>query len=194
MKYLLVILVLNCSFFSREQPNKKFYSLEINPNKIQKNSIPKFQKLKVNKLRVSPEYEGKEFVYRKELVFETDFYNQFLVSPSTNITEQLIQALNYSKLSSLVTNRILGTESNLNLEGNINSLYVDFSKSKIYVSLELELYLTDSTKEEVIFRKNYNIKKEIKEKNIDEYVKTWNGSLTEIFNQLILDLNSLNLK
>lgn len=195
MKYLIILLiVLNCNPFTKEQPNKKFYSLEANLTKIQKASAPKFQKLKINKFRISPEYEGKEFVYRKELIFETDFYNQFLISPSTNITEQLVQVINQSGLSGVLTNRVAGSDSNFILEGNINSIYVDFSKNKVVTNLEIEIYLTNSTKDEVIFKKLYQQKKELKEKNTDQFVKSWNQSLTEISTELLKDLNLIELK
>ncbi len=195
MKYLFIIIfIFYCNPFTKEQPNKKFYSLEADLNKISKNSKPKFQKLKINKFKISPEYEGKEFVYRKGLIFETDFYNQFLISPSTNITEQIIQVFNKSGFSGILTNRVVVSDSNYILEGNINSVYVDFSKNKPISILEIEIYLTDSIKDETIFRKNYIQKKELKEKNTDQFVYSWNQSLTEISTEILKDINLIEFK
>ncbi len=149
----------NCvSSISREAPKKRFFSIEADAGKIKKSTAVKFSKLRINKLKINSNYEGKEFIYRKDLDFESDYYNQFLTSPPTNITEQVITWINESRLSEVITNRMSSSDSNLLLEGNINLLYADFSGGKIYSILEIEFYLSDNAKDQVVFKKVYSKK------------------------------------
>ena len=197
MKYLVLVFTINffgCSIFTKIQPNKKFYNIEVDYNKISKSDKPIFERIRINKLRISPQFVTKEFVYKKDLEYETDFYNQFLIFPSTNITEQLIILFNEIKLSKIVTNRLEGADTSLNIDGNINILCIDFSNSKIQAVLELELYLTDYSKDIIYLKRTYKKLIPIKEANVDNYIKSWNLALTEILIQFIGDLKTIQIQ
>jgi hypothetical protein len=142
-------------------------------------------------MKISSNYEGKEFIYRKDLDFESDYYNQFLISPSTNITEQTIHWIDESRLSDVITNRLSSSDSNLVLEGNINLLYADFSGGKIYSVLEIEFYLSDNSKDQVLFKKVYLKKILSSNKEPVSIVKSWNQALTEILIGLESDLRAI---
>lgn len=189
----LLISILNFCSITKEAPKKRYFSIEADASKIKKNSSPKFPKLRVNKLKITSNYEGKEFIYRKDLDFESDFYNQFLVSPPTNITEQTIHWINESKLSEVLTNRLGGSDSTLALEGNINLLYADFTGGKVHSILEIEFYLSDNTKDQVLFKKVYSKKISSADKDPVSILKGWNQGLTEILLSLETDLRSVVL-
>lgn len=189
--FVLLSFVTSCVSITKESPKKRFFSIEADISKIKKNSSPKFAKLRVNKLKITSNYEGKEFIYRKDLDFESDFYNQFLVSPPTNITEQTINWINESKLSEVITNRLGGSDSNLVLEGNINLLYADFTGGKIFSILEIEFYLSDNTKDQILFKKVYSKKISSSDKDPVSILKGWNQGLTEILLSLETDLREV---
>lgn len=200
MKIKLVFFILGLTFFyscvvgiSKEAPKKRFFTIEADTTKIKKGSSFKFTKLKINKFKINPNYEGREFIYRKDLDFESDFYNQFLVSPPNNITEQIIVWANESRLSEVVTNRLSSSDSNLLLEGNINLLYADFSGGKIYSTMEIEFYLSDNTKDQVLFKKNYSKKIQAQDKEPVSLIRAWNQALTEILILLESDLRAITI-
>ena len=175
------------------QPNKKFYSLESDFSKIEKLTTAKFPKLRIQKFRILSNYEGKEFVYKKDLEYENDFYNQFLVPPSTNITDQFIAWVNDANIAKIVTNRLTIAESNFIIEGNVMSLYIDFSKGKMQAVLDIELYLTETSKDTLLLKKLYSRRIDLKEKTVDVYVNSWNTALTEIFMQFTKDIQKLEI-
>ena len=188
---LLLFSISHCLSITKEAPKKRFFSMEADFTKIKKATAVKFAKLRINKLKINSSYEGKEFIYRKDLDFESDYYNQFLTSPPTNITEQLIAWVSESKLSEVVTNRISSTDSNILLEGNINLLYADFSGGKIYSIMEIEFYLSDNLKDQVIFKKTYSKKILASDKEPVSILRSWNQALTEILINLESDLRTL---
>ncbi len=189
---LFVISLTNCvSSISREAPKKRFFTIEADLTKIKKSPAVKFAKLRINKMKINSNYEGKEFIYRKDLDFESDYYNQFLTTPPTNITEQIISWINESKLSEVITNRLGSSDSNLVLEGNINLLYADFSGGKIYSILEIEFYLSDNTKDQVVFKKVYSKKILSPDKEPVSIIRAWNQALTEILIALETDLRGV---
>lgn len=181
------------SSISREAPKKRFFTIEADLTKIKKSPTVKFTKLRINKMKINSNYEGKEFIYRKDLDFESDYYNQFLTAPPTNITEQIIAWINESKLSEVITNRLGSSDSNLVLEGNINLLYADFSGGKIYSILEIEFYLSDNTKDQVVFKKVYSKKILAPDKEPVSIIRSWNQGLTEMLIALEGDLRGVNL-
>lgn len=187
------ISLLGCVSISKEAPKKRFFTMEADTTKIKKGSAAKFSKLRINKLKINSNYEGKEFIYRKDLDFESDFYNQFLTSPPTNITEQVITWISESKLSEVITNRISSADANILLEGNINLLYVDFSGGKIYSVLEIEFYLSDNAKDQVVFKKLYSKKILAPDKEPVSIIRAWNQGLTEILISLESDLRGIAL-
>ena len=187
------ISLMACLSISKEAPKKRFFSMEADMSKIKKGSPSKFPKLRINKLKINSNYEGKEFIYRKELDFESDFYNQFLTSPPTNITDQVIAWISESKLSEIITNRISSSDANLLLEGNVNLLYVDFSGGKIYSVLEIEFYLSDNAKDQVVFKKLYSKKILAPDKEPVSIVRAWNQALTEILIAMETDMRGINL-
>ncbi|MBK6608283.1 MAG: hypothetical protein IPH52_27740 [Leptospiraceae bacterium] len=189
--FALVISLIGCVSISKEAPKKRFFAIEADLSKIKKSPTVKFPKLRINKLKINSNYEGKEFIYRKDLDFESDYYNQFLTSPPTNITEQVITWLNESKLSEVITNRISSSDSNLLLEGNINLLYADFSGGKIYSVVEIEFYLSDNIKDQVVFKKLYSKKILSPDKEPVSIIRAWNQGLTEILITLENDLRAI---
>lgn len=184
---------IGCLSISKEAPKKRFFTIEADLTKIKK-APSKFNKIKVNKLKINSSYEGKEFIYRKDLDFESDYYNQFLTSPSTNITEQVISWINESKLSEVVVNRISSSDSNLSLEGNINLLYADFSANKVTSIIEIEFYFVDNAKDQIIFKKLYNKKISISDKDPVSILRGWNQGLSEILSSLETDLRAITLE
>ncbi|MCB1191885.1 MAG: hypothetical protein KDK90_15675 [Leptospiraceae bacterium] len=193
MILLIVLFAFNCISLKKEFPEKKFYIIEPDKTKIVKRAN-KIDKLKINKLKISPFFEGKELVYRKNDVnYETDFYNEFLIYPASNITEQVITWLISSGFAKYSINRAAGLDSTYILDGNINLLYGDFKSEKPKAILEIEFYLFDHSSN-VLFKKLYHTETELEKKEPAYLIKGWNLGLTKIILNLEDDLRKVTLK
>ena len=63
--------------------------------------------LTVRRIRVTPKYEGKGLVYRlSELSYESDFYNEFFISPVSMFTEEIRKQLSESGLFKIVVDNV----------------------------------------------------------------------------------------
>ena len=90
-KILLIVifsLLLNgCLFTNKNLPDKKYYILDCQRNSSQK-LFESESVLNISKFRISPQFKGKNFVYRfGSHNYEIDFYNEFLISPDEMITD-----------------------------------------------------------------------------------------------------------
>src|SRR5262249_49490759 len=93
----LLALCAACVGIEKSYPDKRYFVLEASPNPSLANPAGN-QTLEVSNIRISPRY-ARSFVYRtSEAGYESDFYNQFLVSPSSLITEEVRKALTGSQI------------------------------------------------------------------------------------------------
>ena len=187
--------VVGCVSVEKSYPDKRYFVLEANRNESAAN--PKASGvLLVSSLRVSPRYEGRSFVYRRsEASFESDFYNQFLVSPAALLTEEVRRAVSQAQ----VAQHVIGTASQLEpthvLEGTIDALYGDFrdvNAPKAVLEMEFFLSKESPTKAEIVTRKRYVKSMAVNGRAPEALVKGWNDALNEIVATLIADLKSVN--
>ena len=132
-----------------------------------------YQPVKVEGTSMLPELKDQErifvnkFVYRFEkLKFESDFYNEFFISPDDMITEQVQQWLSESKIFTLVTDRNSEPPPDCVLEGWITELYGDFRNDRTpNAVMELKFLLLSANKSpgQVLFNKRYRANVPIKE-------------------------------
>ena len=82
-----------CVNLEKGYPEKHYFVLDA--SRDEDISSPDTGKvLTVRRFRVSPKYEGKGLVYRlEELSFESDFYNEFFISPVSMFTEEIRKRL-----------------------------------------------------------------------------------------------------
>ena len=139
----LLSMLLGCG--QRQAYNKHYYFLnairEGQPVTRQKDVI-----LEVRNFTIDSAFDGKGLIYRTgEMKYETDFYNEFLVSPRSMITEKTRNWLATSRLSQ----RVLDPGSQINpthmIEGNITALYGDFrDKTSPKAILEIRIFLLET--------------------------------------------------
>src|SRR4030095_11265169 len=89
----LLALCAGCVGIEKSYPDKRYFVLEVSANPSPANPTGN-DTLEVSNIRVSPRYADRSFVYRtSESGYESDFYNQFLVSPASLITEEVRKGL-----------------------------------------------------------------------------------------------------
>jgi cholesterol transport system auxiliary component len=187
-----------CLNLAKGYPEKKFYVLRAarkgGPPSRTAGELPV---LKVPRFRVSPLYDGKEFVYRKDdLTYESDFYNVFFISPASLLTEEARRWLSASGRFQHVIDPSSRLEGALVLEGMVTSLYGDFrEKESPRAVLEIQIALIENPEagSRVVFKKDYRQETALAQRSAAGLARGWNEGLGRILTALEEDLGSLPL-
>ncbi|MBI2183076.1 MAG: membrane integrity-associated transporter subunit PqiC [Deltaproteobacteria bacterium] len=190
---MLLALASGCVGIERSYPDKRYFVLEVNRN-VNPSNPPGRGVLQVANIRVSPRYEDKGFVYRTSgSSYESDFYNQFLVSPAALLGEELRKGLAQSEIFRHVINASSQLEPTHVLEGVVNALYGDFrdpGAPKAVLEMEFFLRKESPSKAEIVAAKRYAKSVAVNGRSPEALVKGWNEALDAILSALVADLKS----
>ncbi|MBW2145566.1 MAG: hypothetical protein JRG73_00850 [Deltaproteobacteria bacterium] len=186
-----------CLSVERSYPEKRYYIIDV-PRRADVSPPETGAFLRIRKFRVSPLYEGKGFVYFKgNMGYESDFYNEFFISPGALLNEQVRQWLAGSGLFQYVVDSPSHVESTYILEGSVTALYGDYSESRSPKAvLEMRFYLIKdvSARSEIVFQKQYRQEIPLKGLSPEALVKGWNEALLKILIDFENDLREKALK
>ncbi len=191
----LIIWLGGCVSIERNYPDKRYFVLEvnrqINPAGAMGNGV-----LEVSDIRVSPRYSEKSFTYRTSAAgYEADFYNQFLVSPGSLITEEVRKDLTRLHIFKHVIRSASQMQPTHVLEGIVNALYGDFRNvSAPQAVLEMQFFLSRATpgRSEILLEKGYSKLVALKSRTPEALVQGWNEALLAILTSLVSDLRTVN--
>lgn len=193
---LLFSLLSSCVSLERSYPEKHYFVIEI-PRSADSSDPAGERILSVANLRISPRYADKSFVYRtSDTGYESDFYNQFLTSPDTMISEELRKGLAASREFKYVLGPADPQQPNYTLEGSVNALYGDFRNPKqpaAVVEIEFFLYNENSANPGIVTQKRYIKSVPLSERSPEALVKGWDQALEAIAGALAADLKAANL-
>jgi cholesterol transport system auxiliary component len=183
-----------CVSLERSYPEKRYFVIDVGdsaqPSKAEGN-----QTLLVSGLRISPRYADKSFVYRtSEAGYESDFYNQFLTSPDTMLSEEVRKGLAASPAFKYVIGPSNQLQPNYILEGSVNALYGDFRNLNAPSAvLEIEFFLHNevSANPGVVMQKRYMKTVPLSGRSPDALVKGWSHALGAILTDLNTDLQKV---
>lgn len=187
----IVFSLTHCFGVSKTFPEKRFYLIETSETKPMF-VVPKPRTFVVRKVFISPKFEGKEFVYRKEnAVYESDFYNGFFIPPAHNFKEEFVRSLLKSgnfEWDASVHTRLTVTHF---IELNLTQLYGDFrtKEPKAVIEFEVVVYEDKDFISSPVFRKTYKQIQPIDKKEPEALVLGWNLGLTKSFEELNSDLS-----
>lgn len=193
----LLSLLTGCFSFNKNFPEKRFFVLSA--SRSEKLSLPKLNAvLKIQRFRVSPQFEGKGFVYRKgNFNYESDFYNEFFISPGLMIAQEAGKWLSGSGLFKYVMTSSSPVEPILELEGVISALYGDYRDTRVPKAvLEIQFFLVQnvSSRPVIVFEKTYHEETLIKGNSPDALVAGWNLAIEQIFTKFETNVKDLDLK
>ena len=192
--WLLLILSVGCVSLERSYPDKRYFVIEAPANTDRSNPEGN-QVLLVSGLRVSPRYADKSFVYRtSEAGYEADFYNQFLTSPDTMLSEEVRKGLAVSPAFKYVIGPSNQLQPNYVLEGSVNALYGDFrnlNAPSAVLEIEFFLHNEDSANPGVVMQKRYMKTVPLSGRSPDALVKGWGQALGAILSDLNTDLQKV---
>ncbi|EOQ89644.1 hypothetical protein LEP1GSC202_1877 [Leptospira yanagawae serovar Saopaulo str. Sao Paulo = ATCC 700523] len=185
------VLFTQCFGVTKTFPEKRFFLMETGEIKPLFAS-PKPRTFLVRKVFISPRFEGKEFVYRKDnVVYESDFYNGFFIPPSHNFKEEfsksLIRSGNFEWDANLHT-RVSITHF---IELNLSQLYGDFrsKEPKAVIEFEVVVYEDKDSISAPVFRKTYKEYITIEKKDAESLVIGWNSALSKTLSEMNLELS-----
>jgi uncharacterized lipoprotein YmbA len=180
----------------RSAPERHYFVIEV-PQGGDNSDAPGERILSVANLRISPRYADRSFVYRtSDAGYESDFYNQFLTSPDTMISEEIRKALAASHQFKYVLGPSDAQQPNYVLEGSVNALYGDFRNPKqaaAVLEIEFFLYNENSNNSGIVTQKRYTKSVPLNERSPEALVKGWDRALAEIAAALAADLKATNL-
>ena len=192
----LLALASGCVGIEKSYPDKRYFVLEVRQN-VNSPTAPGKGILQVANIRVSPRYEDKGFVYRTSgSSYESDFYNQFLVSPAALLGEELRKGLAQSQIFRHVINSSSQLEPTHVLEGVVDALYGDFrdpGAPKAVLEMEFFLRKESASKAEIVTAKRYAKSVAVSGRSPEALVKGWNEALEAMLSALIADLKSTAL-
>jgi cholesterol transport system auxiliary component len=193
---LLVISCAGCVSFERSYPDKRYFVIEA-PATANSANPAGDKNLLVSNLRISPRYADKGFVYRtSESGYESDFYNQFLVSPDTMLSEELRKGLAAAQVFKYVVGPTNSLQPNYVLEGSVNALYGDFrnlGEPSAVLELEFFLHNEDATSAGIVMQKRYTKAVPVGGRSPEALVKGWSQALEAILAMLVADLKTAQL-
>ncbi len=189
--FMLFSLLIGCINLEQSYIEKRYFILEA--SRDEDISLPDTDAvLTVRRLRVSSKYEGKGLVYRlKELSYETDFYNEFFISPASMFTEEIRKRLAVSGLFKHVVDPSSLLDSTYVLEGAVTALYGDYRVStapKAVMEIQFLLLQETDVSTKIIFQSQYHKEEPLKGNTPDALVKGWNKALNQILTEFETDL------
>jgi uncharacterized lipoprotein YmbA len=192
---LFLLLSSGCVSIERSYPDKRYFVIEV-PRGADPSNPAGERILSVAHLRISPRYADRSFVYRtSDAGYESDFYNQFLASPDTMISEEIRKALAASHQFKYVLGPSDAQQPNYVLEGSVNALYGDFrnlNQPAAVLEIEFFLYNENSANPGIVTQKRYTKSVPLSERSPEALVKGWEQALSEIVAALAADLKTIS--
>ncbi len=184
-----------CVSIEKSYPDKRYFVLDIVADAASQNA-GETGTLQIASARVSPRYADRSFIYRRsETRFESDFYNQFLISPGVLVAEELRQGLSQSGIFKFVVGSANAITATHTLEIVVNTLYGDFRDLRAPKAvMEIEFFLRqEGSPSEIVFHKRYHSAISLEARNPEALVQGWNRALEAISGSLVADLKASNL-
>jgi len=192
--YLIIListfLLTSCIISKNTYSDKKFYIIGLTDEKQNKNTGPTQNRkknksiLKISEVRIAYPFKSKNFIYRlDDLEFESDYYNEFLISPEDMFTDGLAKFLSESDLFSHVFIKSGHIKEDYLLETMISSLYGDYinkNNPKAVMEIDFIVLKKNSFQYEIFYNKRYKKEISIKKKSIVNLVNAWNTLFFEI--------------
>jgi uncharacterized lipoprotein YmbA len=188
------IVLASCSL-SRPAPVKQQYLLDPPAPPAVAKSQP--TSVRVGTINVAAPFRGRSFVLREaDLRYETDYYNEFLVPPSTMLTELTARALERSKAFARVVPPGYSADADWVLDCFVSALYGDERDGKkVSADVTVSYYLFQSSGGSgmPVWTHDYQKHVPVTAITTEAYAAALNTAFGEIFAELTRDLAAADL-
>lgn len=148
--------------------------------------------LRVGTINVAAPFRGKTFVYRvSDLLFQSDYYVEFLVPPAAMLTEQTARALDRARPFERVAGPGAAADAQWVLDGFATALYADEREpGKPAAALDITYYLTPTagSQETPVWTREYRQHVAMRDTTPVAYAEALNRAFGEIVAELARDL------
>jgi len=191
----LLIALAGCSV-TRTSPVKQMYLLE---PPLPSAPVAKTQPgaLRIDAFNVASPYRGRSFVFRTtDLQFESDFYNEFIVSPAANIADATAHGLQRAKAFDQVLAPGAPVDADWLLEGFVSALYGDnrqAGRPAADVTISYFLSRAEGGRGVPFWTRQYAKRVEYSGTSASAYAEAVNKAVGEIIGELARDLSAAQL-
>jgi len=151
--------------------------------------------LSVRLLQVAPQFENQGFVYRSgDARWESDYYHQFPVSPSENLTEVLRRWMSDSGRFKNVVIPGAGVVPDILLEGYVSELYGDFREpgpGRAVLTMRLVALAGEGSSRSILMSRIYSEAVILEKRNPAALVSAWDVALARILAKAEGDVGAL---
>lgn len=179
---------------TRPAPVKRTFLLEP-PLPAAVAGAPKAASLRVGTVSVAAPFRDRAFVYRTDaLSYESDFYNEFFVSPASMVSEATVKALNASGVfARVLPGSAAADDGDYVLEGFVSSLYGD-ARKPIAAEVAISWYLSRTAfPGKVVWSREYRERVPLTETTPDALASGLNSALGNVLAALARDLDAAEL-
>ncbi len=148
--------------------------------------------LDVQNFTTDSAFASKKLVYRKtEFEYESDFYDEFVISPAIMLTEKTRNWLSQSGLFARVLDPGSYTKPTHTLRANITALYIDVRDKKSPTAvMQIRFFLIPEQPAEnsISLAETYNASVDVEVKTAEAFVQALDRCLEQILTDLEQDL------
>jgi len=191
----LVLTAPGCVSLHQPQPVKSYFLLETTAQPSTDPPIYPFA-LKISNFEVAPPFQERGLVYRlDEQRYESDFYNQFFVTPRSMVTTQVAQWLGQRQIFSAVLSTASTLDASYTLEGLVNQLYADLrGGAQPATVFTMQAFVTHTLDRTIVMDRTYSHIVFVPNKSPASVVKGLSQGFEQCLTELERDLRALNLK
>jgi cholesterol transport system auxiliary component len=173
-----------CVDLKKSYPEKRSFVLDVGHPQQEAPSNSTIV-IKINTFRVSPLFAGRAMVYRiADLQYESDFYDEWFVTPAALVTQQVHHWLSQSSGFQLVGLGMNHLDPTHLLQGTVTEFYGDFRDTPLAV-LGLDVHVLDAMHaHQPLFRRSYHQEVPLGDRSPDALAR----GLTEALRLALVDM------
>jgi len=192
----LVLVMSGCSLdLHRPAPVKNYFLLEPTPQPSTEPAAYPFS-LKVTNFEVAPPYQERALVYRlDEQRYDSDFYNQFFVTPRSMMMTQVPQWLGQRQIFAAVLGPASTLDTSYTLEGLVTQLYADLRPGAQPAAVfTMQIFVTRAIDHTIVLDRTYSRTVYIPNQSPASIVQGMNEGFQQCLADLERDLRAINFK
>jgi cholesterol transport system auxiliary component len=173
--------------------NKNQYVLDVTTTQTARPAQPSAAILEVRSFTIDSEFSGRQIVYRTgEFKYAPDYYNEFLISPATMITEVTRNWLASTGLFARVLEPGSAAAPTCVLDGSIAACYADIrDKAAPAAVLKMRLFYSRHANEinTLVWSRAYEMREPMKNTHAESFLAASSSGLQTILEKLQTDLS-----
>ena len=182
---------------ARSAPERNLFAIALTPAGAPRITVPRLGVVRVELANVSPPYSGRSFVYRLgQNRYDSDFYNQFVIAPSDQLTSVAVRYLQDSGQFKHVVSGAETPTPDLRLETSVTDLYGDYRVAKspaAYVRVRFLLLRDTGTTAEVVGQWTFEMAQPLEKPDAQSLVAGWNRAYQKVLEQFVESVRKLPL-